>query len=288
MNNHNALKIAAACLGAIWMAPSAMAQSESVAPGTGEVSGPMSRPRSGVSTQALNTLKLESVVSTPRATHVARFDDSRGDDAARRTPRERVQLGRYLISTNRASTRFVPLATVTPRSAVYLAQQASPMLGRANVAARLGEELASYRRLAFYARVSADDIADAMTLAALLSYMEATDRELDIFSDDANSPIRDEAIVQGVRSQMRNIVRRDPDLQGMDAPQKRFVGEMHQLLAAVVSLPLSTTGSSAYKAQEASKRKRDARQVFQFVTGRQPSQVRLSASGFSPAPKIAR
>lgn len=296
MKNHNALKArgkaigAAACLGtlgalgAIWAAPGAMAQSESVAPGTGAVSGPMSRPMSGASTEALNTLKLEGVISTPRATHVARFDAGRGADVARRTPRERVQLGRFLISTNRASTRFVPLATVTPRGAVYLAQQAAPSLGRANVAARLGEALAFYRQLAFYARLSSDDIADAMTLGALLSYQSATGRKLDIFSDDSNRQPRDQELLRAVRDQMRNKVRGDADLQGMDAPQKRFVAELHQMLAAIAALP--PTGGAQASAQ--SKRQRDGRQIFQFMTGRQPGQVRLGSNGFTPGPKGVR
>ena len=286
MKNHTSFRImgAIACLGITGLAPTAMAQSESVAPGTGAVSGPMSRTLSGTSLEVLSTLKLEGILATPRATHVARFDDSRGDDPARRTPTQRVQLGKYLIATNRAGTRFVPLATVTPRGAVYLAQQAAPTLGRSNVAARLGEALLFYRQLALYARLSSDDIADAMTLEALLSYQAATGRRLDIFSDDSNRAPRDEALVQAVRSQMRNIVRRDADLQGMDAPQKRFVAELHQMLAAIAALPPAPrAGASA-----TSKRQRDARQIFQLATGRQPSQVRLTSNGFVPAPKAAR
>lgn len=289
MKNHNSFRIAGAmtCLGIMGimeLAPQAMAQSESVAPGTGAVSGPMSRTLSGASLEVLGTLKLEGILATPRATHVARFDDSRGDDPTRRTPRQRVQLGKYLIATSRAGTRFVPLATVTPRSAVYLAQQAAPTLGRSNVAARLGEALTFYRQLAFYARLSSDDIADAMTLEALLSYQAATGRRLDIFSDDSNRAPRDEALVQAVRSQMRLIVRGDADLQGMDAPQKRFVAELHQMLAAIAALPPAPRAA----ASATSKRQRDARQIFQLATGRQPNQVRLTSSGFVPAPKNAR
>lgn len=274
--------------GAAWMAaplamamitaPAARAQSESVAPGTGDVSGPAAGAISNRAAEVLSTLKLDRVLSMRRVDRVAQFDATRGADPARRTATQRVQLGRFLISTNRASTRFVPLATQTPRAAVFLAQRAAPTLQKTNAAARLGEALASYRQLALYARLSADDIADAMTLAALLSYRNATGRALDIFSDDSNRQPRDQELVRAVRDQMRNMVRHDPDLQGMDAPQKRFVAETQQMLAALCTMRLRDASATA-------KRQRDARLIFQFVTGRETSQVRLSGSGFSPAPR---
>jgi hypothetical protein len=225
------------------------------------------------------------------------------DDIARRV-QSRLELGREVIATGRASTRFLPGPFWFSHAATYIARRTGGT--RAAEVKTQGHILLSYygstalntgllsRDRHFITeenRVAIDDITDAMAAAALVAYVssEPVGEKPDLFPGTSDRIPKDVAKREGVRAQMRKTVLADPVLQGGDNIQRRFVAELFQILAiqsTVVITETVRTDSALFEAEselERAKRRANVRLIFKYATGLDLDRARLTDEGFVPA-----